>query len=110
MRKWLDVDEIYQEVKTEIESTHEHAELDAEKSTEEGLRTLTIYGLAIAAGALIGQVFGMTYVMHDLLGWTSCRSFMIQFGSVLVFAAVGYFAARRRLSKRKNKNGGRKRT
>jgi hypothetical protein len=107
MRKWLDVDEIYQEVKTEIESTHEHAELDAEKSTEEGLRTLTIYGLAIASGALVGQIFGMTYVTHDLLGWTSCRSFMIQLGSVLVFAFIGYFAARRRLKKGRKKNGGR---
>jgi len=108
MRKWLDVDEIYQEVKSEIESTHEHAELDAEKSTEEGLRTLTIYGLAIAAGALVGQVFGMSYIFHDLAHWTSCRSFIIQLVSLLVFGVIGGFAAHQRLKKGRKISGRRK--
>jgi hypothetical protein len=79
MRKWFDVDDLFAEVKSEIEATHEIAELVADKRNESSLQAITIGGLGIAFGALVGQVFGMSNILGDLLKndpqsfWTQTR-------------------------------------
>ncbi|MBN1222395.1 MAG: hypothetical protein JXB23_04060 [Candidatus Aminicenantes bacterium] len=93
MRKNFDVDAIFTEIKSEIESTHELAELEADKSTETGLNRLTIFGLGIASGALIGQILGMSNIFNDFIRPGHFGYFLRQAVFVILFALIGFIGA-----------------
>jgi hypothetical protein len=103
MRSFFDIDAIFSEVKSEIESTHEHAELEADKATENGINTLTTYGLGIALGALIGQIFGMSDILGDLSLAGHLGYFYSQTKLVIAFAFLGGLFASWRLKRSKHK-------
>jgi hypothetical protein len=88
MRKWFDVDDIFSEVKSEIESTHEHLELVADIGTQRNINALTKFGLAIAGGALAGQILGMTNISQEFFGVQSRGSFWVQSAIVAIFIAL----------------------
>jgi hypothetical protein len=103
MRKWFDIDDIFSEVKSEIESTHEHAELEADKATESGLHILTTYGLGIASGALLGQVLGMSNIAKEFFINSNSGHFWNQCILVGSSAIVGWLLANIILATKKRK-------
>ncbi len=75
LRHWMDIDQIFAEVKAEIESTHELAELIAEKNAQTGadatqnaINTLTVFGLGIAIAALLAQILGSNDMFGTFMG------------------------------------------
>ncbi len=87
LRKWMDVDDLFAEVKSEIESTHEMVELQADKQTQRWLNGIAIGGVLFAVAGIIGQILGMTNICSDF--GSDMGAFWRQFTWVIAPVAIG---------------------
>lgn len=68
-RKHFDIDDLYKEVKMEIDSTHDFMETLRQARLNKSANVLARLGIPLATGALVASIFGMNAKDFPLLDW-----------------------------------------
>lgn len=117
-KKYFDIDELYEEVKEEIDTAHQLEEMERQSQSTERMESLAKVGIPIAVAALVASIFGMNADQFPFLKWllwlirerkipewlgddSISISFGVLFLLVLFFSLLSFWFVRKFLNKNK---------
>jgi hypothetical protein len=97
-RKCLDIDELYQEIQTEINNAHDFLEQSESTKLNSAANTLAQWGVPLAAASVVASLFGMNqYDLGSCIFNQECPlwdKLRFEIGATLLALLIGFFAVK----------------